>query len=199
MPSAPTFSVESVWCRVLVRNKEEHYRAVNPTSFVNQAGSVVSCVGSLRDVVLQLAGGYDHKLSSASSPEEWEQQQLQQEGLIGREQHVLRTAPRARFEVLSLSGTLSPDGIRVSVCLGDEQGAVCGGHLVSAVVDTSVELVIGHAPKLVFSRRRDSATGFKELVVSRNGMSLCEALLVTFVIMILCYLVMAALLISFGS
>lgn len=89
-----------------------------------------------------------------------------QENHQQEEQPMLHTGPDARFELLSLVGTLSSDGLHLHVSLGDEEGAVCGGHLVRAIVNTTAELVIGEAPSLNFSRAMDPDTGFKELVVS---------------------------------
>lgn len=82
---------------------------------------------------------------------------------------MLHTGPDARFELLSLVGTLSPDGVHLHASLGDEEGAVCGGHLVRATIHTTAEIVIGVAMSLTFSREMDPGTGFKELVVSAKG------------------------------
>lgn len=82
---------------------------------------------------------------------------------------MLHAGPDARFELLSLVGTLSPDGAHLHASLGDEEGAVCGGHLVRATVHTTAEIIIGVATSLTFSREMDPGTGFKELVVSARG------------------------------
>ena len=45
----------------------------------------------------------------------------------------LKTFPAdERFEVLSLVGTLSQDGVHLHISLGDADGKVWGGHLVKA-------------------------------------------------------------------
>lgn len=80
---------------------------------------------------------------------------------------MLHTGPDARFEICSLVGTLSPDGLHLHASLGDEAGGVCGGHLVRATVHTTAEIVVGFALSLTFSREMDPVTGFKELVVPR--------------------------------
>lgn len=82
---------------------------------------------------------------------------------------MLHAGEDARFEVLSLVGTLSPDGLHLHASLGDETGAVCGGHLVRATVHTTAEIVVGVARSLTFSRKMDPGTGFKELVVSGSA------------------------------
>ena len=46
-------------------------------------------------------------------------------------------------EILSLSGTLSPDGAHLHIALVDSRGAVIGGHLcVGSLVRTTAELRI---------------------------------------------------------
>ena len=61
------------------------------------------------------------------------------------------TAIHSELEILSLSGTLSPDGAHL-----------CAGSLVR----TTAELVIGLLPDWRFSRELDPATGYPELRIS---------------------------------
>ncbi len=69
-------------------------------------------------------------------------------------------------EILSLAGTLSPDGLHVHVALARRDGAVVGGHLVSGcTIHTTAELVIGELTDLEFRRPLDPATGYGELSV----------------------------------
>ena len=71
------------------------------------------------------------------------------------------------LEILSLSGTLSPDGAHLHIAIADQQGAVIGGHLCAgSVVRTTAELVIGLLPEWRFSRELDPATGYAELWIS---------------------------------
>ena len=144
-------------------------------------------MGSLRDVVLRLAGAerpsadntaVPAKISSHDgyeggiprpSPQHQKADPVENRKQQQQEQHMLRTGSDARFEVLSLVGTLSPDGLHLHVTIGDEDGAVRGGHLVRATVHTTAEVVIGDAPALAFSREMDPHTGFKELVISGRG------------------------------
>ena len=149
----------------------------------NQAGFIVSCVGSVRDVTLRLAGAERPSTevtvapAKASSVPDGNEINIPQSPLQQRPDHgenreqehqqpMLQTGPDARFEVVSLVGTLSPDGLHLHASLGDEEGEVRGGHLVRAIVHTTAEIVIGDAPALVFSRDLDPRTGFKELVIS---------------------------------
>ena len=152
---------------------------------LKQAGFVISCVGSVRDVVLRLAGAERPSHASPPAPtqpntepgsscfpageEEKGVACGQQEVFLGEQQQqqpMLCTCPGDKFEVVSLVGTVSPDGLHLHASLGDEQGGVSGGHLVQAIVHTTAEVVVGEASALAFSRVMDPETGFKELVVT---------------------------------
>lgn len=138
----------------------------------------------MRDVTLRLAGAERPSTevtalsSNSSSASDGDGMKIPQSSrshhrenlkLEHHEQPMLETGPDARFEVLSLVGTLSSDGLHLHASLGDEEGEVRGGHLVRAVVHTTAEIVIGDAPALTFSRDLDPRTGFKELVISGRG------------------------------
>ncbi|SBO43099.1 PPC domain-containing DNA-binding protein [Cyanobium sp. NIES-981] len=77
------------------------------------------------------------------------------------------TVIRGDLEILSLSGTLSPDGAHLHIAVADSSGAVIGGHLgTGSLVRTTVELVIGLLPQWRFCRELDPATGYAELRIS---------------------------------
>lgn len=98
------------------------------------AGFILAAVGSLSRVRLRFAG--------ASTL--WER--------------------AADFEILTLSGTLGPDGLHLHMAVADAAGAVTGGHVLEGcVVRTTAEIVVGIAPGWVFRRQPDPATGYKEL------------------------------------
>jgi uncharacterized protein len=102
-----------------------------------QAGCVLSAVGSLSVAQLRLAGA------------------------------TQATAIHGELEILSLSGTLSPDGVHLHLAVADSKGAVIGGHLcVGSLVRTTAELVIGLLPEWRFSRKLDLATGYAELRIT---------------------------------
>ena len=102
-----------------------------------QAGCLISAVGSLSVAQLRLAGA------------------------------TQATAIHGELEILSLSGTLSPDGIHLHIAIADSRGTVLGGHLCAgSLVRTTAELVIGLLPEWRFSRQLDPATGFAELRIS---------------------------------
>ncbi|MGA1484026.1 MAG: PCC domain-containing protein, partial [Vulcanococcus sp.] len=77
------------------------------------------------------------------------------------------TAIHGELEILSLSGTLSPDGAHLHVAIADRNGTVIGGHLCAgSLVRTTAELVIGLLPEWQFRRELDPATGYAELRIS---------------------------------
>ena len=101
-----------------------------------QAGCVISAVGSLSLAQLRLAGA------------------------------TQATAIHGELEILSLSGTLSPDGSHLHIAIADSSGTVIGGHLCAgSLVRTTAELVIGLLPEWQFSRKLDLATGYAELQI----------------------------------
>ena len=103
-----------------------------------QAGCVISAVGSLSVAQLRLAGATE------------------------------TTAIRGELEILSLSGTLSPDGAHLHIAVADSSGTVIGGHLCAgSLVRTTAELVLGLLPEWQFSRELDPATGCAELRIQR--------------------------------
>lgn len=105
-----------------------------------KAASVVTCVGSLVGTQLRLA--------------------LAQPGNPGRPLHC-----QGAHEIVSFVGTLGADGMHLHASLADAEGNVFGGHLLSGVVHTTVELVLCEAPNLAFKRVYDAETGFRELKV----------------------------------
>jgi predicted DNA-binding protein with PD1-like motif len=105
-----------------------------------QAGCVISAVGSLSLVQLRLAGASE------------------------------ATEIRGDLEILSLSGTLSADGAHLHIAIAGSSGTVIGGHLCAgSLVRTTAELVIGLLPEWQFRREFDPATGYAELRISPRG------------------------------
>lgn len=105
-----------------------------------QAGLIVTAVGSLTKAALRLAD---------------QSETTQFEG---------------KFEIVSLVGTLSPDGPHLHVSLSDKTGRTIGGHLVEGcTVYTTVELVVGEIEGVRFTREQDAESGYKELRVTRRA------------------------------
>lgn len=102
-----------------------------------QAAVVVSAVGCLYQAHLRLADG-------------------KTENLIAQ-----------RYEIVSLTGTISTNGVHLHISLADENGKVIGGHLCNqSLVNTTCELVIDTLDdQYKFFREYDEDTGYQELVI----------------------------------
>lgn len=73
------------------------------------------------------------------------------------------------LELLTLAGTLSPDGPHLHASLADATGRVIGGHVGPAcVVRTTAEILIVEASAWRFERAPDATTGYHELVIHRH-------------------------------
>lgn len=104
-----------------------------------QAAAVVSCVGSLQVAHLRLAGAKETQQFAGP------------------------------FEIVSLVGTLSPDGVHIHISIADAKGQVLGGHLLSGnLIHTTAELVLMACDSLTFSRPHDSQTGYGELKIGKR-------------------------------
>ena len=109
------------------------------------AGCILSCVGSLSQARLRMPGamGDDEVFKTFAEP----------------------------MEIVSLTGTLCPDGLHIHISLARRDGACIGGHLVrGCIVHTTAELVIGELPQVEFRRPPDSVTGYNELSVQARGL-----------------------------
>ena len=103
------------------------------------ADVMVSCVGSLTDVVLRLAN--------------------QENG----------TTYQGHFEIVSLVGTLSTNGSHLHLAVADSTGRMLGGHLLAGCkIYTTAEIVIGVMPGLTYTREPDPTFGYKELVIRKK-------------------------------
>lgn len=103
-----------------------------------QAGFILTCAGSLRKTSLRLADKSDS------------------------------TNFDGKFEIVSLVGTLSPDGPHLHISLSDGTGKTIGGHLVAGCeIYTTAEIVIGDALGLKMTREPDAQSGYNELKVRK--------------------------------
>ena len=83
-----------------------------------KAGFILTCVGSLVQATLRMAGAKVIKIYDD------------------------------KYEILSLVGTLSPDGLHLHVALSDDQGHVIGGHLMEGcIINVTAENLV--APKII--------------------------------------------------
>jgi len=102
-----------------------------------QAGCVISAIGSLSVIQLRFAGAAE------------------------------ATTIHGELEILSLAGTLSANGAHLHIAIADSSGAVIGGHLCpGSLVRTTAELVVGLLPEWWFNRELDPATGYAELRIT---------------------------------
>jgi predicted DNA-binding protein with PD1-like motif len=70
------------------------------------------------------------------------------------------------FEILSLNGTLSIDGVHLHLCISDDKGQTFGGHLLDhSLIHTTCELVIAEIPGHTFNRELDPQTQYMELKI----------------------------------
>ena len=100
------------------------------------AVAVVTCVGSLTEAALRFADA---------------------------EEYTTLAGP---LEIVSLVGTLGPDGAHVHLSVADGAGRVIGGHLGSGSrVYTTAELVLVSLDDVTFRRDVDPETTYRELTV----------------------------------
>jgi uncharacterized protein len=72
------------------------------------------------------------------------------------------------LEILTLSGSLTPDGAHLHASVSDASGRVLGGHVCAGCeVRTTAELLVAPLPSGTLSRAFDPVTGYAELVVRR--------------------------------
>ncbi|GIL16708.1 MAG: hypothetical protein BroJett040_04590 [Oligoflexia bacterium] len=104
-----------------------------------QAGAILTAVGSLSQLHIRLAGARDY---------------LKLQGV---------------FEIQSLTGTLGQEGLHLHLTVSDREGNLIGGHLMDEnIVHTTSECLIIKFEDLIFQRRFDPQSGFKELIVEKN-------------------------------
>jgi uncharacterized protein len=125
---------------VALRLKPQQDLKVELDQFVRQQGweaaCVVTCVGSLTEAKLRLAGQSE------------------------------ATVYAGKFEIVSLTGVMSKHGSHYHIAIADSSGQTWGGHLLpGCLIYTTAEIVIGVLPHLCFRREPDPDTGFRELTI----------------------------------
>ena len=72
------------------------------------------------------------------------------------------------FEIVSVMGTISINGIHAHISISDADGMVSGGHLLEGCkIHTTAEVAIIKS-EIYFKRSYDPRTGYKELVVKTD-------------------------------
>lgn len=105
-----------------------------------QAGFIITCVGGLSQATMRMAGALPDKQD-------------------------IRTY-KGDFEITSLVGTVSVNGVHLHMSISDKEGQSFGGHLKEGtIVHPTAEIVIGEDEQVVYTRELDEETDFPELVV----------------------------------
>lgn len=106
-----------------------------------RAGFIVTCVGGLEQATVRMAG---------AKPEAQDIRTLKND-----------------FEIVSLVGTVSVNGVHLHMSFSDSEGIIYGGHLKEGtIIHPTAEIVIGINEGMEMKREMDEETGFAELVVS---------------------------------
>ncbi|MFC5521920.1 PPC domain-containing DNA-binding protein [Polaromonas jejuensis] len=129
--------------------------------------------------VLRLQPGEDLRGALAAAFDEWHAEGGGRAGCVisavgSLSQAVLRYAAEPQgtllaepLELISLSGTLSPDGLHLHASVADARGQLRAGHVMpGCTVRTTAEIVLAWLPGWAFSREHDAQTGSKELVAT---------------------------------
>lgn len=70
------------------------------------------------------------------------------------------------FEIVSVTGTLSEDGVHIHISVSTEDGCTIGGHLKDGcIINTTAEVVLKIFEDIKLKRKYDEKTGYDELVV----------------------------------
>jgi len=105
-----------------------------------KAGFIVTCVGGLSQATMRMAGALPDKQD-------------------------IRTY-EGDFEVTSLVGTVSVNGVHLHMAISDKEGKSFGGHLKEGtIIHPTAEIVIGEDELATYTRELDEETGFPELEV----------------------------------
>ena len=111
-----------------------------------EAGCVLSSVGSLTHATLRLANRNYYN--------EYE----------------------GHFEIVSMTGTVSINGLHIHVSISDGDGVTIGGHLVSGCkIYTTAEIVLAVFDDVIYKRELlENDSGYEELVVYKTSESKIE-------------------------
>ncbi|MDM0073558.1 DNA-binding protein [Variovorax sp. J2P1-59] len=72
------------------------------------------------------------------------------------------------LEILTLTGTLSPDGSHLHMSVADARGSVFGGHVApGCLVRTTAEVLVAWLPEWRLAREFNRATGYAELAIRK--------------------------------
>lgn len=121
----------------------ENFVAVNNI----RAGFIITCVGGAARATLRSADV----------------------GLDKQDILTFKGPNKNNFEITSLVGTVSTNGIHVHMSISDSKGRGFGGHLKEGtIIYPTAEIVIGEDERVVYTRELDQETGYPELVVTTS-------------------------------
>ena len=70
------------------------------------------------------------------------------------------------FEIVSITGTLSSDGVHIHIAVSEDLGNTIGGHLKDGcIVNTISEVCLKNFDNVKLNREYDESTGYDELVI----------------------------------
>lgn len=73
-----------------------------------------------------------------------------------------------RYEIVSMTGTVSCERTHLHIALAGEDMRVIGGHLCAGtMVNTTCEVVLLELPGVAFSKEFDPETGYNELKITK--------------------------------
>lgn len=103
-----------------------------------EAGYIITCAGSLTQYQIRFANQPDSAKGSG------------------------------HFEIISLTGTLSTNGSKIHISIGDSTGQTIGGQLLEGnIIHTTAEIIIGESSRYRFTREKDSTTKREELQIMK--------------------------------
>jgi uncharacterized protein len=112
-----------------------------------RAGFIITCVGGANKAILRSADVTSGRPSKQNTL-------------------TFMGAYENNFEITSLVGTVSTDGVHLHMSISDKEGKSFGGHLKEGtIIHPTAEIVIGEDESATYTRELDVATGFSELVV----------------------------------
>lgn len=123
-------------CLRLIENQDLKKEIENYSIKNNISGVILSSVGCLKKLTIRLADG---------------------KTILEKEE---------QFEIVSITGTLSKNGVHIHISVSDAKGNTTGGHLKEGcIVNTTIEVVLLEVKNLNFKREYDDSTGYEELVI----------------------------------